>query len=309
MLTVATWNLYLGADLSRLFGVGDADGLARATVEVAEELAATRFEERAGAIAAVLARETPDLVGLQEVARWSSEPDAGGPTEVLADFLPTLLGALAEHGLRYDVHASAPAFGGAMPVDGRRMRLDGRDVTLVRADAGVRVLSERTGEYAARHAVDTGVPGVAFPVARGWGRVDVEVDGAPLVFVNTHLEAWDDEVRAAQRAELLAALTEATGPVVVVGDFNAAPCEVGMPAAYVDAWTAAGGDPAGGLTCGQAGHLGNAVSTLRERIDYVWVRGAGVAGCRLAGHRPGDRTSPHGLWPSDHAAVVAQLQP
>jgi endonuclease/exonuclease/phosphatase family metal-dependent hydrolase len=307
MLTVATWNVYLGADLSRLFDVRDAAGLARATEEVAAELAATRFEERADALAAVLAREAPHLVGLQEVARWSSRSTADGPTEVLADFLPTLLDALADRGLRYDVRASAPAFGGAMPVDGGWMRLEGRDVTLLRADAGVRVLSERTGEYAARHAVDTGVPGVTFPVVRGWGRVDVEVDGASLVCVNTPLAAGAPGVRAAPRAELLTALADASAPVVLVGDFNAAPGEVAMPAPYVDAWAAAGGDPAGGFTCGQAGHLGNAVSTLRERIDYVWVRGARVAGCRVVGDRPEDRTAAHGLWPSDHAAVVADL--
>ncbi|MGN6129707.1 MAG: endonuclease/exonuclease/phosphatase family protein [Nocardioidaceae bacterium] len=307
MLTVATWNLYLGADLSRLFGVGDAAGLARAAADVADELAATRFEERAGSIAAALAREAPALVGLQEVARWTSRPAAGGRTEVLADFLPTLLAALADHGARYDVHATAPAFGGGMPVDGRWMQLEGLDVTLVRAD--VRVRAEATGEYAARHAVDTGLPGVTFPVARGWGRVDVEADGGPLVFVNTHLEAWDAGVRDAQREELLAALTDAAGPVVVVGDFNAAPHEVGMPATYVDAWTAAGGDPAGGFTCGQAGHLGNGLSTLRERIDYVWARGARVTGCRLVGDRPEDRTAAHWLWPSDHAGVVAELEP
>jgi endonuclease/exonuclease/phosphatase family metal-dependent hydrolase len=309
MLTVATWNLYLGADLSRLFDVGDAAGLARATEEVAAELAATRFEERAGAIAAVLAREAPDVVGLQEVARWSRSPAGGGPPEVLADFLPTLLAELAARGLRYDVHASAPAFGGAMPVEGRWMELEGRDVTLVRAGADVRMLAESTGEYTARHAVDTGLPGVSFPIARGWGRLDLEVTGTRLVVVNTHLEAWDRTVREAQRDELLASLADADCPVVVVGDFNASPREVGMPAPYLDAWTAAGGDPGGGFTCGQAGHLGNGASSLRERIDYVWVRGLRIACCRVAGDRPEDRTEEHRLWPSDHAAVVAVLEP
>ncbi len=313
MLTVATYNLYLGADLSRLFGVGDAEGLVRAAAEVRAELAATRFEERAGALAAVLSRTAPDLVGLQEVARWTSSPVAEdgslGPTDVLADFLPTLLAALAARGLRYDVHATAPAFGGGLLVDGRWMGLEGADVTLVRAEADLRVLAESTGEYAARHDVDTGLPGVSFPVARGWGRLDVEVAGRRLAFVNTHLEAWNAGVRDAQREELLAAVGDPGFPVVVVGDFNAAPREVGMPAPYLDAWTAAGGDPDGGFTCGQAGHLGNGASGLRERIDYVWVRGLRVAGCRVVGDRAEDRTDEHGLWPSDHAAVVAELEP
>ena len=45
-----------------------------------------------------------------------------------------------------------------------------------------------------------------------------------------------------------------------------------------------------------------------ERIDYVWVRGVTVRGCRVVGDQPGDRTTPHRLWPSDHAAVVADLE-
>jgi hypothetical protein len=77
-----------------------------------------------------------------------------------------------------------------------------------------------------------------------------------------------------------------------------------MPGDWVDAWTLGHGD---GFTSGQAGDLANEVSTLRERIDYVWVRGAAVRDCRVVGDAPRDRTSPHGMWPSDHGCVVADL--
>ena len=70
-LRVATYNLYLGADLSLLFGVTDLDELAKQVRVVREQLEATRFDERARAVAAVLGRERPDLVGLQEVSRWT----------------------------------------------------------------------------------------------------------------------------------------------------------------------------------------------------------------------------------------------
>jgi hypothetical protein len=36
------------------------------------------------------------------------------------------------------------------------------------------------------------------------------------------------------------------------------------------------------------------------------VRGAEVTACRVVGERPEDRTS-SGLWPSDHACVVADI--
>jgi exonuclease III len=80
-----------------------------------------------------------------------------------------------------------------------------------------------------------------------------------------------------------------------------------MPAPYVDAWLAAGGDRDGGFTCGQAPDLANARSTLRSRIDYVWVRGPEVRWCRLIGDAAVDRTVDGSLWPSDHAGVVAGL--
>ena len=51
------------------------------------------------------------------------------------------------------------------------------------------------------------------------------------------------------------------------------PEQVGVGPPYVDAWTAAGGDPAEGRTCGQSGDLSNPEPDLRDRIDYVFVKG------------------------------------
>jgi hypothetical protein len=64
-LRVATYNLYLGADLSRLFTVADPVQLAEELRVVRAQLDATRTEERMRAVASVLARERPHLVGLQ----------------------------------------------------------------------------------------------------------------------------------------------------------------------------------------------------------------------------------------------------
>ena len=300
---VATYNLYLGVDLALLFGVADLDELAAQVAVVRAQLDATRFTERAVAVAALLARERPDLVGLQEVSRWvSTGPDG---EHVLVDFLPTLLDALKTAGCGYDAHARSAAFGGALPVSGTEwVSLAGANVTLVRRDGPVRVSAEATGTFAADYRVVTGIDRVTFPIERGWGRVDVRVAGRPLRFVNTHTEAWDRPVRDAQRDEAVAATDGVDVPVVLVGDLNAAPDAVGMPEGWTDDWTRGTGD---GFTNGQAADLANETSSLHERIDYVWVRGADVLSAWVVGDRPEDRTSPHGLWPSDHAAVVADL--
>jgi endonuclease/exonuclease/phosphatase family metal-dependent hydrolase len=312
MIRLATFNLYLGADLALLFGACDAEDLAVRAKEVRRQLAATRFTERADAIAALFARERPDVVGLQEVTRWTVAPlsdDVAAVSEhVLSDFLPELLAALDSAGCPYDPHALNPNFAGALPVDGELMSVAGANVTLIRRHGPVRVTAERTGTYRYGHAVATALEGVTFPIGRSWGLVELEVAGRSLWFANTHTEAYDGRTRAAQRDELLDVIGDPQVPVVVAGDFNATPARIGMPAHFRDAWTAAGNDPDAGATCGQAADLANVESTLADRIDYVFVNGATVTGCRVVGDRPEDRSRPHGLWPSDHACVIAEVE-
>jgi len=307
-IRVATYNLYLGADLSLLFGVADVGGLADAVERVREQLDGTRFEERAAAVARLLAREQPDLVGLQEVARWTTSEvvDGGpGPERVTVDFLSTLLGALEDTGHAYDAHVVNENFAGTMPVsDHEWVGLVGANVTLVRRGSRVEVVGEATATYATGYDVVTGLEGVTFPVARSWGRLDVRVEGVPLRFVNTHTEAYDAAVRDRQRDECLAGNADVAGAVVVVGDFNTTPELVGVPPPWRDAWQAAEGD---GFTFGQAGDLANEHSGMHERIDYVWVRDAEVRRTWTVGDREEDRTVPHHLWPSDHAAVLSDL--
>lgn len=308
MLTVATYNLYLGADLTVVFGVRSAEDLARRARQVRDQVVATDFRSRAAAVARLLVRGRVDLVGLQEVAVWSRVGTSGAADagEIWLDFRDELLTALRAAGSAYDLHAVSPNFEGAAAVPGRgEIRVQGHDAILVRRESAVRVTDEGSGAFNRTFTVPTTMPGLVLDVARGWDWVDVDAGGRPLRFVNTHLEAWDEEVRDRQREELLAAVGDPDRPVVVVGDFNAPPEAVGMPPGYVDAWAVAGHGP--GPTCGQAADL-TGESALARRIDYVWVRDAAVAGCRVVGGRPEDRTS-SGLWPSDHAAVVADITP
>lgn len=295
---VATYNLYLGVDLSLLFGV-PVDGMDAVVNELTRQLEITDFPSRARAIARLLVEAQVDLVGLQEVTRWTRGDD------VVVDFLEELTAALEEAGAEYDVHAVNENFGGS----GANLTITGSNATLVRRDRqdtrqDIRVLAEGTGDYEAGLVVPTPLGEVR--IARSWGWVDVELNGRPLRFVNTHTEAYDETVRNAQRDQLLTTLEAVDGPVVLVGDFNAPPDQVGIGAPYKDAWSVADGNPEAGFTCGQSADLRNEESLLRERIDYIWVRGANVRTCQLTGDRPSHRTET-GLWPSDHAAVCAEL--
>lgn len=305
---VATYNLYLGADVTVVFDVAGADDLARRARTVRDQLLATDFPARARAIASILARERVDVVGLQEVAQWSrTVEDVGGGSrsEVWLDFLGELLEALARTGEAYDAHACTSSFRGGARVPGEApMAVLGHNVILVRRAGGVTVTGERTGYFTRTLDVAAGAPGLVLDIARSWGWVDAELDGRRFRFVNTHLEAWNQGVRDAQRDDLLEAVGDPDAPVVVVGDFNSTPDLVGMPEQYVDAWALSGRD-GDGSTCGQRADL-SGDSTLDQRIDYVWVRNAEVRACWVVGAGEEDRTA-SGLWPSDHAGVVAEV--
>jgi endonuclease/exonuclease/phosphatase family metal-dependent hydrolase len=306
-LRVATYNLYLGADLSLVFGATSQEDLARRARAVYEQMLGTDFPARARAIAGLLAREKVDVVGLQEVSLWARSTPGSAQPVVWCDFLDELTEALAAAGHPCSVHAANVNFSGAVTVEnGEAMSVVGHNVTLVRRDAGVEVVASGTGEYRATLEVQAPMEGLRFRVPRSWGWLDGAVDGTRFRFVNTHTEAYDAQVRDAQRDELLQEMRSTALPVVLAGDFNASPAEVGMPEGWADAWLAAGNaDP--GYTVGQSPDLANPQSTLRRRIDYLWVRDATVQGCWLVGDQPADRTGEHRLWPSDHACVVADI--
>lgn len=307
-LRVATYNLYLGADLSLVLGEGGDAGLD----EVLRQLGATTFSERAESIARILTREQLDVVALQEVCLWRLDE------EVMSDFLADLLAALDRIGDPFEPVTSVATFAGSVSLEvegvARRVGVVGSNVILRRAGSDVSVREAGAGLFS--NALETVAPGGAtLSITRGWCAAWCAVGDREVLVVDTHTEAYDAASRDAQRDELLSAVEALGGsaPVVLLGDFNATPDTVGMPSAYVDAWVAGGppddtapGDAVPGATCGQQPDLSNSDGALAMRIDYVFVRGLRVIAARRAGHRPEERT-PGGLWPSDHVAVVAEL--
>lgn len=163
---------------------------------------------------------------------------------------------------------------------------------------------------------------VTLPVKRGWGSVDVRTKLATFRFVNSHLEAFGDDLaeqlRYVQAGELLAAqdaITQTGGalPTVYVGDYNSrAPqglaynlllSEVGA-----DAWVEANPDDPG-LTCCFDAAVTNEDALLRSRIDLILVDDEVIVhDAEVIGEEPASDMTPSGLWPSDHAGVVATLE-
>ena len=311
-IRVATWNLYLGADLGLLLGHLPPSRLAAAKGEVLRQLQVTAFPQRAYAIAQLLVREQVDVVGLQEVCTWHSDG------ELMWDGASELCTALEKLGEPYDVVVSQPSFRGSGSVEdaGRpvTMWLEGRNVILRRRSSAVHVEAPSAGVFG--NALTVSLMGaIDVTIDRGWCAAQCWVEGAePFSFVNTHTEAYDAASRDRQRDELTGLLP--TDPrVVVVGDFNATPDDVGMPSDLTDAWTAAGNDGTGpeAATCCRTADLTDPESGLADRIDYIWLRGLEVDSCVRIGADPDDRTEPgdgtgQRLWPSDHAGLVATLR-
>ncbi|MDH3684311.1 MAG: endonuclease/exonuclease/phosphatase family protein [Acidimicrobiia bacterium] len=343
-VTAMTQNLYLGANLQPLFGATGPE-LILESAAVYDHVLQVDFPARADAIAALVAEERPDLIGLQEVALWQklqrNEDGTWVPVETI-DYLTILLDALADRGLSYRAEAVNVNFTNEtfpLPITfdlSTTATLTMRDAILVRERRHrpeLRVIGSASGNYEATTLVPSpGDPSQPLPVIRGWSYIDVRQRGGKRYrFVNTHLEAWSEAdcdavgrpslaepfVRNRQAAELVELLAGSPQPVVLSGDLNAAPddpCDafqIFRDAGFVDGWAEAmPGIPA--PTAGQTDDLDNVPSTLDHQIDYVLFnrpdRLRAVPGSgEILGEELDDRT-PSGLWPSDHAGLAVTLR-
>jgi len=335
-LNVMTQNLYVGADIHRVLLPGNILQLAAEAYQV---LGQTDFPERAEAIADEIARVQPELIGLQEVywIRIQSPsdlvfypPNAAGE---LSNYLEILLAALETRGLSYkvaaivknaDVELPMYAFDEVGNITGfDDIRVTDHDVILARDDVDIANPTSRNFEINAQFAIG----GMPVEFARGFVAVDATVRGKTFRFVNTHLEergaVWPtgDEIQVLQAQELIDELDLETVPVILVGDFNSSPEDddtfayhVIENAGYVDAWKRGRrGRRSKGATCCQQELLTNENSLLFERIDHIFVRNhpretpfSIVGSVRVVGDKQKDKTV-SGLWPSDHAGVVARM--
>ncbi|MZE48719.1 endonuclease [Streptomyces sp. SID5477] len=249
------------------------------------------WADRREAILAVLRELAPDVVGLQEV--WAVD---GG--ENLAASLARDLG------LHWDWSPS--------PAPGRWQRRIGDDTVGV----GTAVLSRWP-------VVERAVLRLPAPAELDDGRLAsyarLDAPGHRIPFFTVHLTSGGGPAGAVRREQAAALAGFVTAhrhgtahPPVVTGDFNARPeaPEVRLLRAggLRDAWEhAAPGEPSGTWDAANP-YVAHADGEPSVRIDYVHVGPPGPGGLgrvlavRRAGAGPVD-----GVWPSDHAAVVADL--
>jgi endonuclease/exonuclease/phosphatase family metal-dependent hydrolase len=337
-LKVLTRNLYLGADLTPLFGAPPQQFF-QTVAQVFAAVQATNFPERAQALADEIAAIDPHIVGLQEVTLWRSQtpsdffslPNDQPNADVIEyDFQALLLDALAARGKHYEAVATvqnddAEAPGGPAGGPLRDIRITDRDVILARTDLPDHVFSVSNAQgdnFEAQLVINTPALGPII-VRRGWVSVEVSLHGRSLRVVNTHLERSAPEVQEDQADELIVGPLATALPTVLLGDLNSAADGIGavpgesntqtykklLAVGFADAAVKVGKKPDKkvGFTCCQDGDLANASSQLSERIDFVLTRGEiRASSANRVGDDPGDRT-PSGLWPSDHAGVWAVL--
>ena len=318
-LTVMTYNVYVGANMESLLRITNLVEVPGAVADVYAAFQATDFPGRTAGIASAIKANQPHIIGLQEIAliRTQSPGDrltGGEPAEeIVLDFLEILMDALQAEGLNYQVAAKVQNFDVEMPMsaDGSftnydDVRLTDFDVILARSD--VTVSRSMRMNYVSTFAVEA----LFLEVKRGYVAVDATVAGVTYRVVNTHLESFREENRVAQAQELLNSLGDETLPIILLGDFNT-PAPDGpayqmiLSAGYVDVWQM---DSEGtGNTCCQTKNLQNEMSEHYKRIDQIFVRNLDSPTAVMTstiGDKPEDKLS-SGLWPSDHAGVVAHL--
>ena len=284
-VTVMTRNLYLGADIGVALDL--LPDLAAAAQFMWDQVAATDFDARAPLLEAEAAATRPDVIGLQEATLWRCRGSLFGDTVPVFDFTQTFLDAARAAGVPYviaeadgqqadnpgysigplpgltvtDPETFGPIFGKDSADCGFRIG----DVLLVREDLAGDVVAAGTSEYTIR----TDIVPTVLSIDRGYAWADLAIDGATTRFVTTHLESlWDPDsvpASARQAEQLVADLAATTGPLVVMGDFNADPRDPRGPQAPNP-----GGQPEASSTC-PAQPSGATVESADATCNAYWI--------------------------------------
>jgi endonuclease/exonuclease/phosphatase family metal-dependent hydrolase len=347
LVNVMTRNLYLGADLTPAIESKSTSEFIEANGGIYRQVEATNFPVRAKGLAKEILQNEPDLVGLQEVALWRVAPPSLGPvfsgkpeaTTVKYDFLQLLLAQLNKKKALYkpvvvqdEFDFEAPANANGIPGDGpgggqgllanaeTNARLTMRDVILKRLRSGVATSNPKSGNFS--HLLVVKVAGSKeISVTRGWTSVDAKVRGSKKFhFVNTHLEAFDNEaeypsVRAQQASELVEPGGPATSglPVILLGDLNSdvkTEVKPGDGQAY-RVMTKAGfreraADKPTGCCIDSSYDLktgGNA--EMNHKVDHIMT--SAPKQVKLLTSKVTGRSKTNGYWDSDHAGLFSAL--
>lgn len=326
-LSVMTQNLYLGSSLEPAIEAQDAREFLIAVATIYGTTVATDFPKRAQTIARTIAEERPDLIGLQEVTKWTATRSDGGPDLPNYDFLQILMAALKAEGLNYSVagvvdnaNISAPLVNPALECDGTFPAFDcsatllDRDAILVNGDAGITIKprSLTKGRFKAQASLQTPLGPRSFD--RGWLYVDMSYQGRDFRFANTHLEVETyAAVQTRQAREFIQIVQKGRpGPVIAAGDFNSA-ADGSSTRSYAiltdyfaDMWDESRHGV--GLTCCQAGALDNPESEYSVRIDLVLGKGKVSSNSARVLPLPIEGAQALPLWGSDHGGVITRIR-
>jgi hypothetical protein len=342
---VMTRNIYLGADLGPGLAAPGPIQFFAANGEILRQVTRTNFPLRAEALAKEIKREDPDLVGLQEVALWRTAPPSLDPvfsepsaTTVRYDFLQLLLDQLNKHKQRYSAVVVQPEFDFEAPADENDTPGDGpspdptglladteingrltmRDVILARK--GTDIANPQAGHFENLLTV-TAAGVLPIDITRGWTALDAKVHKSRWFhFVNTHLEAFDDEtevpsIRAQQAGELVATDGPAlsTLPVILVGDLNSdrdTEVQPGDAQAY-NVMAGAGfvnRDTSNPLSCclTDPDLVGGSLADFNHKVDHIMTSSPNLV--KLKRSVVVGLGKVNGLFPSDHAGIASWLR-
>lgn len=327
-LTVMTRNLDTGTDFGFILTAPTQDAIPPAVTATFIEVLKSNMPGRAELIANEVQALKPDLIGLQEVSKLLIGPpfginDFNNPRNkariVVLDQLKLLMKALDRRGLRYKALAVQSNADITVPAALStaaffNVRLIDYDVVLVRSD--LQVWEMKIEQVTAKHFTTTLDFPLLGPIPRGWIAVDAKFRGKPFRFITTHLETFYAAIQIGQAIELINGPLVTDRPVILAGDLNS---DANYPT-----------DPAGPavsflFSAGMRDiwrelhpvELGNTwplhgedsyPSDLNpyQRIDLILTRGVGLEAndISLFGLAP----NANGLWPSDHAGVVASFK-
>jgi len=322
--TVMTYNVNEGTDFLQVVSAQDLQQFLLGVGQVLTQVQGTNPPERMQAVAGQILEVQPELLSLQELDQWYTgtfDPIAGtcGTMTPEYDMLQELIGALAAQGGHYEIavqvtqNSFPPTPGLIPPANYICVAVNDYNVVLARTDLPSWVFqwsNPQSGQFVNELVLRTPVGPVPYP--RAWASVDAQFFGHSLLYINTHLESFDANIRELQGGELRAGPANTSLPLIIAMDSNAQAFPLPQDPTYVDFVSAGYNDVwsklfsrIAGLTCCQDEADNNPVSELYQRIDLVLTHGKVTPWEELLiGANPRSRL-PDGLWPSDHAALEA----